>query len=99
MITVLLDDPIICDLPIKVIKIDEFLSNMAACVAEFLHLCCEEGRLVCLDNASVRKTVGEHGSKESLTKVAACGRTGSLCCITGILDDDTSAAVCSCLGS
>ena len=24
------------------------------------------------DNASVRKTVGEHGSKESLTKVAAC---------------------------
>jgi len=26
MITVLLDDPIICDLPIKVIKIDEFLS-------------------------------------------------------------------------
>jgi len=27
MITVLLDDPIICDLPIKVIKIDEFLSN------------------------------------------------------------------------
>jgi len=27
MITVLLDDPIICDLPIKVIKIDEFLST------------------------------------------------------------------------
>ena len=24
------------------------------------------------DNASVRKTVGEHGSKESLTKVAVC---------------------------
>ena len=24
------------------------------------------------DNASVRKTVGEHGSKESLTKIAAC---------------------------
>ena len=24
------------------------------------------------DNASVRKTVGEHGSKESLTNVAAC---------------------------
>jgi len=24
------------------------------------------------DNASVRKTVGEHGTKESLTKVAAC---------------------------
>ena len=24
------------------------------------------------DNASTRKTVGEHGSKESLTKVAAC---------------------------
>jgi len=24
------------------------------------------------DNVSVRKTVGEHGSKESLTKVAAC---------------------------
>ena len=24
------------------------------------------------DNASVRKTVGEHGSKESLTKFAAC---------------------------
>ena len=66
------------------------------------------------DNASVRKTVGEHGSKESLTKVAAClsasvsapivgtvlscGRTGSLYCTTGILDDDTSAAVCSGLG-
>ena len=59
-------------------------------------------------------TVGEHGSKESLNKVAAClsasvsalqlvqlvscGRTGSLCCTTGILDDDTSAIVCSCLG-
>ena len=28
MITVLLDDPIICDLPLKVIKIDEFLSNV-----------------------------------------------------------------------
>ena len=27
MITVLLDDPIICNLPIKVIKIDEFLSS------------------------------------------------------------------------
>ena len=27
MVTVLLDDPIICDLPIKMIKIDEFLSN------------------------------------------------------------------------
>jgi len=26
MITVVLDDPIICDLPIKVIKLDEFLS-------------------------------------------------------------------------
>ena len=26
------------------------------------------------DNASVRKTVEEHGSKESLTKVAACLR-------------------------
>ena len=63
------------------------------------------------DNASVRKTVGEHGSKESLTKIAAClyfcsivgavlpcGRTGRLCCTTGILDDDTSAAVCNCLG-
>ena len=24
------------------------------------------------DNASVMKTVGEHGSKESLTKIAAC---------------------------
>ena len=24
------------------------------------------------DNASVRKTVGEHGSKESLTKVVTC---------------------------
>ena len=24
------------------------------------------------DNASVRKTVGEHGSKESLTTIAAC---------------------------
>ena len=24
------------------------------------------------DNASVRKTVGEHDSKESLTKIAAC---------------------------
>ena len=24
------------------------------------------------DNASVRKTVGEHGSKESLTKIDAC---------------------------
>ena len=24
------------------------------------------------DNASVRKTVGEHGSKESLTQIAAC---------------------------
>jgi len=24
------------------------------------------------DNASVRKTVGEHGTKESLTKAAAC---------------------------
>ena len=24
------------------------------------------------NNASVRKTVGEHGSKESLTKTAAC---------------------------
>jgi len=24
------------------------------------------------DNASVRKAVGEHGSKESLTKIAAC---------------------------
>jgi len=28
MITLLLDDPIMCDLPIKVIKIDEFLSMM-----------------------------------------------------------------------
>jgi len=27
MVTVLLDDPIMCDLPIKVIKIDEFLSR------------------------------------------------------------------------
>ena len=30
MITVLLDDPIICDLPIKVIKIDEFLSMIGS---------------------------------------------------------------------
>ena len=30
MITVLLDDPIICDLPIKVINIDEFLSMMGS---------------------------------------------------------------------
>jgi len=30
MITVLLDDPIICDLLIKVIKIDEFLSMMGS---------------------------------------------------------------------
>ena len=30
--------------------------------------------------------------------VIPCGRTGSLCCTNGILDDDTSAAVCNCLG-
>jgi len=30
MITVLLDDTIMCDLPIKVIKIDEFLSMMGS---------------------------------------------------------------------
>ena len=33
-----------------------------------------------------------------VSTVLPCGRTGSLCCTTGILDDDISAAVCSCLG-
>ena len=48
-------------------------------LGELLCMCCRvfafvlPGEETCnTDNALVRKTVGEHGSKESLTKIAAC---------------------------
>ena len=74
-------------LPMLRIWLDDLLArcqvfrSVLGSIGELLCMCCKVLAFVLLgeetcntDNASVRKTVGEHGSKESLTKIAACVR-------------------------